>query len=227
MSAVITAVVSPLANAPLIRGITSTTGTDLVLRNVTGSVAEKIIEKSIPVFMASSVTRDFASDYLDSLFGNMATDLIQTGTINSAKYQSEAVLEGLIGVGANTAIKAPFSAVNMLPATSDSTIQQRPELNEYVVPQLGYTPATEVKAIGYTPQPSTSAPVDTVVDTRNTAAQDLLDNLDIDPGTAVKLANNSVGSETINAMNSESSGTTPNINPDAVIVEDAFGNFIT
>jgi hypothetical protein len=227
VSGLITAIVSPIANVPLIRSITSTPGTDIVLRSVTGAAAAKIIEKSVPVFMASSVSKDFASDYLDSLLGNMATDLIQTGTINSAKYQSEAVLEGLIGVGANTAIKAPFAVANMIPAASDSTVQQRPELNEYVIPQLGYTPTTEAKAIGYTPQASPNAPVETVVDTRNTAAQDLLDNLDIDPGTAVKLANNSVGSETINAMNSESSGTTPNINPDAVIVEDAFGNFIT
>jgi hypothetical protein len=227
VSGLITAIVSPIANVPLIRGITSTTGTDIVLRNVTGAAAAKIVEKSIPVFMASSVSKDFASDYLDSLLGNMATDLIQTGTINSAKYQSEAVLEGLIGVGANTAIKAPFAVANMIPAASDSTIQQRPELKEYVIPQLEYTPTTEAKAIGYTPQASPSAPVETVVDTRNTAAQDLLDNLDIDVETAVKLANNSVGSETINAINSESSGTTPNINSDAVIVEDAFGNFIT
>jgi hypothetical protein len=227
VSGLITAIVSPIANVPLIRGITSTPGTDIVLRSVTGAAAAKIVEKSIPVFMASSVSKDFASDYLDSLLGNMATDLIQTGTINSAKYQSEAVLEGLIGVGANTAIKAPFAVANMIPAASDSVVQQRPELNEYVIPQLGYTPTTEAKAIGYTPQASPSAPVETVVDTRNTAAQDLLDNLDIDVETAVKLANNSVGSETINAINSESSGTTPNINPDAVIVEDAFGNFIT
>ncbi len=227
VSGLITAIVSPIANVPLIRGITSTPGTDIVLRNVTGAAAAKIVEKSVPVFMASSVSRDFASDYLDSLLGNIATDLIQTGTVNAAKYQSEAVLEGLIGVGANTAIKAPFAVASMIPAANDSATQQRPELKEYVIPQLEYTPTTETKAIGYTPQASPSAPVETVVDTRNTAAQDLLDNLDIDVETAVKLANNSVGSETINAMNSESSGTTPNINPDAVIVEDAFGNFIT
>jgi hypothetical protein len=238
----ITALISPLGNAPIIRAVAGPVGSDVVLRNLTGSVAQNIIEKSMPLF--ASTSRDFASGFFDNLFGNMSTELIQTGTVNPDKYISGAVLEGLIEVGANSAIKAPFVAADALSAAQQQQQQQKGpqqqdvELKEYKVPLLGYdsgqqnapnllpyNPSQEVKAIGYSPVSNDSTV--TMVETRDNAAETLSNALGIDLDTATKMATDSIGAAAIDVLNSESSENTPRIDANKVIAEDAFGTPVT
>lgn len=249
VSALITTIISPLGNAPIIRAIAGPEGTDIVLRTLSGPTAAGIIEKSMPLF--SSAGKDFASGFFDNLFGGMSTELILTGEVTPSKHLTGAVLEGLIEVGTNSTIKAPFAAADALSAAKQQQSQQQQqtqqqqapqqqdvELKEYKIPLLGYdngqqnaaiqlpyTPNSEVKAIGYSPVSSDSAA--TMIDTRDNAASTLSNALGIDLETATQMATDTIGAAAIDVLNSESSPNTPKIDANKVIAEDAFGTPIT
>lgn len=233
VSGVITTLTSAVANTPIIKAITSpatSKGTDIVLRNITGEGAEKIIQVSIPVFVAAGMTRDFATEFLDEMLGGMSTEYILEGTITPSRYETEAVLAGLIDIGANAAVRLPFELADRIGAqTGVDTTRQAPdmELKEYTVPLLEYQPATAPAQIGYSPTISPEGAVDSVIETRDNSARQLFDNLDIDPDTAIKASTAGIGAATIEAMNAESSNKSTQIDPKQVIIEDAFGNPIT
>jgi hypothetical protein len=242
VGATATAITSAVSVAPILRSITSsatstaaTTGTNVVLRSLTGESAKQIVQSSIPVFVnvMGQAGKQFGSEFMESMVHGMATEYATNGTITLDNHVNDSVLEGLTGMAAAGVIAGPFGLVNTMspevPA-SDTFRSTRPEeaqLNEYIIPQLEYTPATEQKLLGYTPSTGPTDTNQTVLETRDNSAFDIAEQLDIDIDTATEIANGGIGATVIDAINESSSDQSTRIDATEVIVNDAFGNPIT